>query len=237
MYERFTERARQVVLLAQEEARIPPEHTVVGTLHLLAGLIREEAGLAARVLERVGVTARAVRGAMDYPKGKVPDGQHPPFTPNAKKALEYALREALRLGHNYIGTEHLLLGVAFDSEPLSSAGKLLEPYDVKVEVIHMLAGPSRDQPPPPRVAREPRPEAHARADVLKSLAVLLNTITDSIGAYTANVAVGPNDKSKTAIDALSEVREALIAPSHDWERCRHALVRDTIDPALKALRA
>src|SRR5207253_7953647 len=109
MFERFTERARQVVVLAQEEARTL-KHNYIGTEHILLGLLREEEGLGARVLESLGVTLEEVQGQVARIVGEgdeVTTGQIP-FTPRAKKVLELALREAQSMNHNYIGTEHLL---------------------------------------------------------------------------------------------------------------------------------
>jgi len=114
VFERFTERARQVVVLAQGEARAL-DHNYIGTEHLLLGLLREQEGVAGRALESLGVTLEEIRPrVMDivgrgHPEN-VTTGQIP-FTPRAKKVLELSLREALSLGHNYIGTEHLLLGL------------------------------------------------------------------------------------------------------------------------------
>ena len=112
MFERFTERARQVVVLAQDEARAL-KHNYIGTEHILLGLLREEEGLAARVLESLDITVEEVRAQVARIVGQgdeVTTGQIP-FTPRAKKVLELALREALSLGHNYIGTEHILLAL------------------------------------------------------------------------------------------------------------------------------
>ncbi len=112
MFERFTERARQVVVLAQEEARTL-KHNYIGTEHILLGLLREEEGLAARVLESLDITVERVRAQVVRIVGsgeEVTSGQIP-FTPRAKKVLELALREALSLGHNYIGTEHILMAI------------------------------------------------------------------------------------------------------------------------------
>ena len=109
LFERFTERARQVVVLAQDEARAL-KHNYIGTEHILLGLLREEEGLAARVLESLDITVEEVRAQVARIVGQgdeVTTGQIP-FTPRAKKVLELALREALSLGHNYIGTEHIL---------------------------------------------------------------------------------------------------------------------------------
>ena len=117
MFERFTERARQVVVLAQEEARTL-KHNYIGTEHILLGLLREEEGLAARVLESLDITTERVRSQVVRIVGsgeEVTSGQIP-FTPRAKKVLELALREAISLGHNYIGTEHLLLGLVREGD-------------------------------------------------------------------------------------------------------------------------
>src|SRR6266498_998156 len=113
MFERFTERARQVVVFAQDEARTL-KHDYIGTEHLLLGLLREEEGLAARLLDSFEMTIEEARAQVARIVGRgetVTTGQIP-FTPRAKKALEGALNEAVALGHNYIGTEHILLGIA-----------------------------------------------------------------------------------------------------------------------------
>ena len=112
MFERFTERARRVVVLAQEEARMLT-HNYLGTEHILLGLAREGEGVAARALESLGISLEAVRQQVEEIIGRgqeAPSG-HIPFTPRAKKVLELSLREAQQLGHNYIGTEHILLGL------------------------------------------------------------------------------------------------------------------------------
>jgi ATP-dependent Clp protease ATP-binding subunit ClpC len=145
MFERFTERARQVVVLAQEEARTL-KHNYIGTEHILLGLLREEEGLAARVLESLDITVERVRAQVVRIVGsgeEVTPGQIP-FTPRAKKVLELALREALSLGHNYIGTEHILLGLVRENEGV--AARILLDFDadsekIRNEVIRMLSGP------------------------------------------------------------------------------------------------
>jgi ATP-dependent Clp protease ATP-binding subunit ClpC len=117
VFERFTERARQVVVLAQDEARML-EHDYIGTEHLLLGLLREERGAAARALDALGITEEAARArvAAVAGRGTGPTTGQIPFTRRAKQVLELALREALALGHNYIGTEHILLGMARENE-------------------------------------------------------------------------------------------------------------------------
>jgi len=112
MFERFTQRARRVVVLAQEEARML-NHNYIGTEHILLGLIREAEGVAVKALESLGISPDAVRQQVEEIIGQgqqAPSG-HIPFTPRAKKVLELSLREAQQLGHNYIGTEHILLGL------------------------------------------------------------------------------------------------------------------------------
>jgi ATP-dependent Clp protease ATP-binding subunit ClpC len=147
LFERFTERARQVVVLAQDEARAL-KHNYIGTEHILLGLLREEEGLAARVLESLDITVEEVRAQVARIVGQgdeVTTGQIP-FTPRAKKVLELALREALSLGHNYIGTEHILLGLVRENEGV--AARILLDFDadaemVRNEVIRWLEGPGR----------------------------------------------------------------------------------------------
>jgi ATP-dependent Clp protease ATP-binding subunit ClpC len=152
MFERFTERARQVVVLAQEEAR-SLRHNYIGTEHLLLGLLREEEGLGFRVLESLNVTVERARAEVVRMTGSGEEaiaGQIP-FTPRAKKVLELALREALSLGHNYIGTEHILLGLAREEEGIGAQVLLdfgADPEKVRKEVIDLLASPSgRGQEP------------------------------------------------------------------------------------------
>src|ERR1700755_396684 len=121
MFERFTDRARRVVVLAQEEARML-SHNYIGTEHILLGLIHEGDGIAAKALESLGVSLEAVRAQVEEIIGQgqqAPSG-HIPFTPRAKKVLELSLREALQLGHNYIGTEHILLGLIREGEGVAA---------------------------------------------------------------------------------------------------------------------
>lgn len=147
MFERFTERARQVIVLAQEEAK-NLHHNYIGTEHLLLGLLREADGVAARALDSLEVTLDEVRVevARMVGEGDSESQGQIPFTPRAKKVLELALREALSLGHNYIGTEHILLGLVRESEGV--AARVLSELDVdpdrvRQEVMRMLSAPSR----------------------------------------------------------------------------------------------
>ena len=121
MFERFTERSRRVVVLAQEEARML-NHNYIGTEHILLGLIREGAGVAARALESLGISLDAVRQEVleIIGQGQQAPSGHIPFTPRAKKVLELSLREALQLGHEYIGTEHILLGMIREGDGVAA---------------------------------------------------------------------------------------------------------------------
>ena len=147
MFERFTERSRQVVVLAQDEAR-RLRHNYIGTEHILLGLLRDQEGLAARVLDSFQVTVEEVRAQVARIVGEgeeVTTGQIP-FTPRTKKVLELSLREALSLGHNYIGTEHILLGIVRENEGV--AARILLDFGadaerVRNEVIRMLSDPGR----------------------------------------------------------------------------------------------
>jgi ATP-dependent Clp protease ATP-binding subunit ClpA len=121
MFEKFTDRARRVVVLAQEEARML-NHNYIGTEHFLLGLIHEGDGVAARALESLGISLEVVRQHVEEMIGQgqqAPSG-HIPFTPRAKKALELSLRESQQLGHNYIGTEHILLGLIREGEGVAA---------------------------------------------------------------------------------------------------------------------
>ena len=144
MFERFTDRARRVVVLAQEEARML-NHNYIGTEHILLGLIHEGEGLAAKALENLGISLNAVREQVTEIIGKgqqAPTG-HIPFTPRAKKVLEYSLREGLQLGHTYIGTEHILLGLIREGEGVAAQVLVKLGADlnkVRQQVIQLLAG-------------------------------------------------------------------------------------------------
>jgi ATP-dependent Clp protease ATP-binding subunit ClpC len=150
MFERFTDRARRVVVLAQEEARML-HHNYIGTEHILLGLIREGEGVAAKALESLGISLEAVRQQVGEIIGQgqqAPSG-HIPFTPRAKNVLELSLREALQLGHNYIGTEHILLGLIREGE--GAAAQVLvklggDPSRIRQQVNQLLQGSPGKEP-------------------------------------------------------------------------------------------
>ncbi|MCE5252654.1 MAG: ATP-dependent Clp protease ATP-binding subunit [Actinomycetia bacterium] len=200
MFERFTERARQVIVLAQEEAR-NLRHNYIGTEHLLLGLLRESDGVAARVLSALEVTLEEVRVevARIVGEGDNESQGQIPFTPRAKKVLELALREALSLGHNYIGTEHILLGLVRESEGV--AARILSDLDVdpdrvRQEVMHMLSAPSR------RTARGAAPPSPAEGKEHKSSKVL-----DQFGRNLTKYA--EEDKLDPVIGRETEIQRVM----------------------------
>ena len=149
MFERFTDRARRVVVLAQDEAR-GLKHNYIGTEHLLLGLISEGEGVAAKALETMGIKGEAVRASVIeiIGEGEKPVEGHIPFTPRAKRVFELSLREALQLGHNYIGTEHLLLGLLKEGEGVAAQVLTKQGADlaqVRQTVIQMLSGYQRGE--------------------------------------------------------------------------------------------
>jgi ATP-dependent Clp protease ATP-binding subunit ClpC len=177
VFERFTERARQVVVLAQDESRTLG-HDYIGTEHLLLGLLREQEGLAARVLESLDLTIEKVRAQVVIIVGlgeTAATGQIP-FTPHAKEALEFSLREALSLGHDWIGTEHVLLGLVRANDGV--AARILLDFGadadtIRNDVIRMLSGSvrhvSRAEPGMPGSHSAAVPEPSHRAPLVLGL--------------------------------------------------------------------
>jgi ATP-dependent Clp protease ATP-binding subunit ClpC len=143
MFERFTDRGRLVVILAQKEARML-NHNYMGTEHILLGLLHEGEGVAAKSLESLGISLEGVRSQVEEIAGQgqeAPSG-HIPFTPRTKKMLELSLREAAQLGHDYIGTEHILLGLIREGEGIAAQVLVelgAELTRVRQEVIQLLA--------------------------------------------------------------------------------------------------
>jgi hypothetical protein len=176
MFERFTDRARRVVVLAQEEARML-NHDYIGTEHILLGLIHEGEGVAYKALESLDIPLEVVRSEVAgiIGQGKAAPTGHIPFTPRAKKVLELSLREALQLGHKYIGTEHILLGLIREGEGVAAQVLVKQGADLNrvreqvIQVLQGFAGTGELQPEPPiepeefaaRVARVEEIEAEA----------------------------------------------------------------------------
>jgi hypothetical protein len=160
MFERFTDRARRVVVLAQEEARLL-DHNYIGTEHILLGLVHEGQGVAAKALESLGISLEAVRAQVTeiIGRGAEQPGGHIPFTPRSKKVLELSLREALELGHNYIGTEHILRGLLREDEGVGAQVlvKLGAGRDqVRQQVVQLLSGYAGGAPPEQVASGAPR---------------------------------------------------------------------------------
>ncbi len=210
VFERFTERARQVVLLAQEEARTL-RHAHIETEHILLGLLREEEGIAARVLESLDITVEHVRAQVVRIVGsgeEVTSGQIP-FTPRAKKVLELALREASSLGHNYIGTEHILLGLVRENDGV--ANRVLLDFDadsekIRSEVIRMLSGPGgrRTLRRPTSSDPSPRPLSYVEAD--EGVSRLMETVATGIAQHLGR----PVDAGDLLV-AFASVPDGLVA--------------------------
>jgi ATP-dependent Clp protease ATP-binding subunit ClpA len=187
MFQRFTERARQVVVLAQDEAR-QLRHNYIGTEHILLGLLREEEGIAARVLRQLGIREDEVRAQVARIVSEVDEvttGQIP-FTPRAKKVLELALRESVSLGHSFIGTEHILLGLVRENEGVAS--RILLDFDadaekIRHEIIRMLSGgpasPVHRTPERPPVELTSPPLAQDFIDKLQRLADEKTTLMEA----------------------------------------------------------
>ncbi len=170
MFERFTDRARRVVVLAQEEARTL-NHNYIGTEHILLGLLREDEGVAAQALKALNISLETVRQQVEeiIGLGQQALSGHIPFTPRAKKVLELSLREALQLGHNYIGTEHILLGLIHEGEGVAAQVLVRLGADLDrvrqqvVELVNAQEGESETSRP------FPVPRAWERSEVLKTL--------------------------------------------------------------------
>ncbi len=247
MFERFTEYARRVVVLAQEEARIL-EHNYIGTEHILLGLLREEEGLAARALGSLGITVEAFRAVVVHMVGsgeEVTSGQIP-FTPRAKKVLELALREALSLGHNYIGTEHILLGLVRENEGV--AARILLDFDadsekLRNEVIRMLSGPragrqtmgqaTRGQVKRPKAGTSHERSWHQRLEALERA----NHIRLARAWVKRDLKRGDIDPAELFLDPPEEILNAkvfdllLAAPGWGRDRINRAFAHARISPA------
>jgi ATP-dependent Clp protease ATP-binding subunit ClpC len=188
MFERFTDRARRVVVLAQEESRIL-NHNYIGTEHLLLGLIHEGEGGAGTALAVLGISLEAVRQQV---KEIVGQGQealsgHIPFTPRAKKVLELSLRESLQLGHDYIGTEHILLGLLREGDGLAAQILVALGADlaaVREQVLRQLA----DQPAE-RLEHRTSGRTGGSSGVLEAIAIRLDTIAERLTAIERHLGI------------------------------------------------
>ena len=247
MFERFTDRARRVVVLAQEEARML-NHNYIGTEHILLGLIHEGEGVAAKALESLGIALEGVRQQVEEIIGQgqqAPSG-HIPFTPRAKKVLELSLREALQLGHNYIGTEHILLGLIREGEGVAAQVLVKLGADlarVRQQVIQVLGGYAggEDVGARMRLVRMTVPDDLREAE--EQLAQVRREKESAIQAQDFERAATLRDQETQLLPRLAErEREwtagvdlaAVIQENHklhsEVERLRELLGRHGIDP-------
>ena len=217
MFERFTDRARRVVVLAQEEARML-NHNYIGTEHILLGLIHEGEGVAAKALTSLGISLEAVRHQVEEIIGQgqqAPSG-HIPFTPRAKKVLELSLREALQLGHNYIGTEHILLGLLREGEGVAAQVLVRLGADlnrVRQQVVHLVHGAKGVRPTRIATGESVRlrgPGEHWVADLLTTLAKLTERI-EAIERHLG-LAVAPSPEAPTRDPEPPGKQEAIGEP-------------------------
>jgi ATP-dependent Clp protease ATP-binding subunit ClpC len=221
MFERFTDRARRVVVLAQEEARML-NHNYIGTEHLLLGLIHEGQGVAATALESLGVSLEAVRAQVEEIIGQgqeAPSG-HIPFTPRAKKVLELSLRESRQLGHDYIGTEHILLGLLREGEGVASQVLVRLGADlnrVRQQVIELLHGHRGEEPAGSAAGGRERRPPPAIADRLDAIGSRLSAVEQRTGT-------GPDTlELDQQIEQVLRDRHAAV-DAQDYERA--ASLRD-----------
>jgi hypothetical protein len=211
MFERFTDRARRVVVLAQEEARML-SHNYIGTEHLLLGLIHEGEGVAAQALESLGLSLEAVRLQIEEiigPGQEAPSG-HIPFTARAKKVLELSLREAHQLGHDYIGTEHILLGLIREGAGVAAQALVRLGADlnrVRQQVIQLLHGYQ---------GKEPATAGGARL-LERGLVARISAIESRLSAVEQRVGTGPDtgDLDQQIEQARGEKEAALAAEEYE----------------------
>ena len=233
MFERFTNRARRVVVLAQEEARML-NHNYVGTEHLLLGLIHEGEGIAAKALESLGIGLEAVRREVEEVIGEgqeAPSG-HIPFTPRAKKVLELSLREALELDHNYIGTEHILLGLIREGEGVAAQVlvrlgadldrvrqqviDLLAAYKARAEEAEQAVSSEPAEPSAPSASAAPA-EGRRRERQAVALAARIEAIEARLSAIELRLGSGPDvgDLDEQITRVTMEKQEAVAAGRHE----------------------
>ena len=232
MFERFTDPARRVMVLAQDEARML-NHNYIGTEHLLLGLVHEGEGVAARALESLGIGLEAVRQRVEEIVGQGQQAVPPtiPFTPRAKKVLELSRREALQLGHNSVSTEHILLGLIREGEGVATQvlvqlGVDLNP--VRQRVIQLLHG---TQGMPPAIARAARRSSKAGGKERRLLSEILSVV-ESIDSHVSDirqrVGAGPDigdldqqiaraRRGKEAAAGAEDYESAAVLRDREWQ--------------------
>ena len=228
MLERFTDRARRVVKLAEEEARML-NHNYIGTEHLLLGLVHEGEGVAAKALESLGISLDAVRQQVEEIIGR---GQQAPFdvipfTPRSKKVLELSLRESQQLGHNYIGTEHILLGLIREGDGVAAQVLVKVGADlnrVRQQVIRLLHGHPADEPTSARSAERELMVLDTRKTRLEAIEARLDTIDVLLTVVEQRVGIRADTTDlDEQIDRVRGERQAA-ADAQEYERA--ASLRD-----------
>jgi hypothetical protein len=233
MFERFTDRARRVVVLAQEEARMLG-HNWVGTEHILLGLIHEGEGVAAKALELLGISLDAVRQRVEEIIGQGQDAPsgHIPFTPRTKKVLELALRESQQLGHNYIGTEHILLGLIREGDGVAAQVLVKLGADlnrVRQQVLQLLHGRSAEEPVSARSAeRELR--------LLPAVKTRLEAVEQRLTAIEQRVGIGPDTTDLDEQIAAVRIEKEAAVDAHDYAQAASLRNREKELLASKAAR-
>jgi hypothetical protein len=233
MFQRFTDRARTVVVLAQDEAR-RLDHNYIGTEHLLLGLIREGEGVAAKALEALGISLDSVRQQVEQIIGRgqqAPSG-HIPFTPRAKKVLELSLRESQQLGHNYIGTEHILLGVIHPSDGVARQVLVklgADPNRVRQQVIRLLQEHSAEESVSARSAAQ-------ELRLLPAVKSRLEAAEQRLTAIEQRVGTGPDTGDlDQQIEIVRTEKEAAV-DAHDYAQAASLRNREKELLASKAAR-
>jgi ATP-dependent Clp protease ATP-binding subunit ClpA len=232
MFERFTDRARRVIVLAQREAR-RLSHNYIGTEHILLGLVDEGEGVAAKALDSLGISLTAVRQQVEeiIGRGQEAASGHIPFTPRAKKVLELSLREALQLGHDYIGTEHILLALIREGDGVAAQVLVMLGADlnrVRQQVIQLLHGHQGQEPVSVQSAvREP---------MLSVVQARLRAVEQRLAGIEQRVGTGPDtrDLDEQIAQACREKESAVDA--HDYEQAASMRNREKELLASKAAR-
>jgi ATP-dependent Clp protease ATP-binding subunit ClpA len=227
MFERFTDRARRVIVLAQQDARML-SHDYVGTEHILLGLIDEGEGVAAKALESLGISLDAVRQQVEEIIGQGDEAppRRIPFTPRAKKVLELSLREALQLGHNYIGTEHILLGLIREGDGVAAQVLVRLGADlnrVRQQVIQLLHGYQGKEPVSAR-------SAERELKTLDTRKTRLGAVEERLTAIEQRVGTGPDTRDlDEQIEIVRTEKEAATEAQDDqqaaalWDREKELL--------------
>jgi hypothetical protein len=232
MFERFTDRARRVIVLAQEEARML-YHNYIGTEHILLGLIHEGEGVAAKALVSLGISLDAVRQQVEeiIGQGQQASSGHIPFTPRAKKVLELTRWEAEDLGHNYIGTEHILLGLIHEGDGVAAQVLIVLGADlnrVRQQVIQLISG----QQPQPQPGRRPLREGA----VVTGLQARLVAVEGRLAAVEQRLGTGPDTSDlDEQIDRVRGERHAA-ADAEEYEQAASLREREKELLASKAAR-